>query len=281
MVDASRITGIADEGSATIAGQIDLHRMFGWNTIELRTVEGTNVCEMDDDSFNTVAEAIEEAEFRTVAFGSAIANWSRSVTDEFERDVRDLKRAAPRMHRLGTRFLRIMSYTSGGLPEEEWSRIALLRVQELTRVASGEGIVLVHENCDGWASAVPGNLVRLLEEIPDPALQIVFDPGNPVAHGQDPKIVWDFFHAARERIIHFHIKDCYRNPDGKVVHCYPGEGQCEVLPLVQETERSGYQGFYSIEPHMTVQIHKAMDGNGEQMAHTYTEYARRTIALLG
>lgn len=275
-----RLSGIADEGAATIDEQLDLHTAFGWRRIELRTVHGVNVCEMSDEAFAPVRDAIMERGFEVSAFGSAIANWSRPVNGPFSKDREDLLRAAPRMRELHTPFIRIMSYTSGGLDEQEWSKEALKRVRELTRIAKGEGVVLVHENCDGWASGSPKNLSRLLDEIPDPELQIVFDPGNPLAHGHNPEAVMDFYGSAKERIVHFHIKDCYRGSDGEVVHCYPGQGQCHVSEIVADLERSGYRGEYSIEPHMAVEIHKGMDGDTEVMAAIYRRYAEETERLL-
>ncbi|MDY7029263.1 MAG: sugar phosphate isomerase/epimerase family protein [Spirochaetota bacterium] len=280
-IEKKRFSGIADEGASSITDQLKLHHGFGWDSIELRTVNGVNVCEMNDRDFDIAARQIEEVGFRVAAFGSAIANWSRPVTGDFQLDIEDLRRSVPRMHRLDCPFIRIMSYTSGGLPEAEWAAHAIGRLKELTRIAAGEGIVLVHENCDGWASRTPANLARLLAEISDPALQIVFDPGNPLAHGHNPEAVWDFYRAAKERIVHFHIKDCYHDESGEVVHCYPGEGQCEVAALAADLEASGYHGLYSIEPHMTVQIHKSMDGNSEAMAETYSLYARKAMDLLG
>ena len=282
MIESHRLTGIADEGAGTITEQIALHQSFGWKSIELRTVGGENVCEMDDTSFNALAAALEEADFTVVAFASGIANWSRSVLDDFERDLADLRRAAPRMHRLGAPFIRIMSYISGDADEAAWAKESLRRIRELVRIAAGEGVVLLLENCDGWASETPGNFARLLQEIPDSALCVVFDPGNPLAHGQEPEKVWQFYKAAKERIAHFHIKDCYRNSRGEIVHCFMGDGQCEVLPIIQDLEQSGYRGCYSIEPHITVQIHKGdVEKEGfNGMAESYREYARRAMKLL-
>jgi len=275
-----RMSGIADEGAKTIDEQLAIHRDFGWTSIELRTVNGINVCSMSDEAFAGVRDAVDAAGFRVPAFGSAIANWSRPVDGDFARDRDELLRAVPRMRALGTRYIRIMSYTRGNTSDDEWAEQAILRVKELTRIARGEGVVLVHENCDGWASQTPQNLARLLSEIDDPALQIVFDPGNPVAHGLPPETVLEFFQVARERIVHFHIKDCYRETDGTIVHCYPGDGECKVAHLIRELEDTGYTGEYSIEPHMTVQIHKTMDGNDREMQDVYREYCRRAESLV-
>lgn len=275
-----RITGIADEGARTIEDQLSLHEQLGWNSIELRSVDGLNVCEMPEKEFELVAGAIEERQMSVISFGSSIANWARAVTGDFSLDTRDLRRSASRMHRLGVKYLRVMSYTRGDADEDEWKREALRRMKELTRMAHEEGIVLLLENCDGWASLTPDNLRIFLEEIDDPALQVVFDTGNPLAHGLPPQSVWDFYHHARSRIAHVHIKDCYRDGEEKTIHCYPSEGECEVLPIVRDLETTGYTGMYSIEPHMSVQIHTGSTGNEEAMHDTYLTYAHKTMELL-
>ncbi len=279
-IGLERFSGIADEGSASISRQLEIHKQLGWSSIELRTVEGRNICEMDDRDFEQVAAAVIDTGFSVSAFGSAIANWSRPVTGDFSIDRHDLLRAVPRMKTLNTDYIRVMSYTSGGLPEREWAEEALKRLKELVRIAEGEGVVLVHENCDGWASQTPANLKRMLGEIDSKALQIVFDPGNPLNHGSEPEEVWDFYHAAKPRIVHFHIKDCYVNEEGKPEHCFPGQGQCEIRPIVEDLEASGYRGMYAIEPHMTVQIHKSMEGDAEAMEKNYIQYGTTAVKLL-
>lgn len=278
-----RMTGISDEGDPSLAGQIALHRELGWQALEIRGIDGVNICEMDDESFRDAEELLQREEMSVVAFASAIANWSRPIAGDFSRDRDDLLRAAPRMRRLGTRYIRIMSYANpaeGGVDEAEWGREALKRVRELTRIAAGEGVVLVHENCDGWASRRPENLARMLDEIPDPALQIVFDPGNPVSHGLDPDSVWEFYRACGERLAHFHIKDCYRDAEGRIVHCYPGEGECALAELISDLDQRGYAGWFSIEPHMqAVPGHETADP--EAARRIYREYMERAEQLVG
>lgn len=279
----ARMTGIADEGAPGLEEQLELHRRLGWSSVELRNVDGVNVCEMDDETFEILRRIIAESGMAVAGLGSAIANWARPITGPFERDLEDLRRAAPRARALGTRYIRIMSYPNDGLPEAEWAAEALRRLGELTRIAAGEGVVLVHENCDGWASSTPERLARLLDEIPDPALQIVFDTGNPVSHGGDADSVRRFFAAALPRIVHFHIKDCVPGSgDGHdAVHVMPGEGSCAVEEIVGKLLASGYGGLFSIEPHMAVQIHLGSSAApGVDQRGIYMEYGRKATELV-
>jgi sugar phosphate isomerase/epimerase len=279
-IDYARLTGIGDEGSPGILDQIENHRRLGWNTIELRNVDGKNVCEMNADDFDAVYGAMDTAGFTAAGFGSAIANWARPITMPFERDVEDLRRAAPRMHTLQTKCIRIMSYPNDKLPEPEWKGEVFKRLRELTRIAEGEGIILVHENCDGWGSKTPENLQELIATIDSPALRIVFDVGNPVGYGGDRNSTWSFYRAARPFIEHFHIKDCRPAEDGSIEHTMPGEGACDVEAIMRDLVESGYTGRFSIEPHIATQVHLGgAAAEGMDQRGIYLEYGNKANAI--
>jgi sugar phosphate isomerase/epimerase len=147
------ITGIADEGSPELKDQIRIHRELGWNTLELRLIGKTNICAIDDQAFDRVYAALQEERMKVICFASSIANWARPITSDFQTDVEELKRAMPRMQRLGTRFIRVMSYPNDGLSEGEWRKEAIRRMKELARMAAGGDVVMVHENCSGWGGS--------------------------------------------------------------------------------------------------------------------------------
>lgn len=278
----ARITGIADEAYEPIEDQLRVHEELGWTSIEIRNVDGENIAGMPEDAFDAVAAAVEEHGFEVVGFGSAIANWGRPITTDFDVDVEDLRRAAPRMRRLGTRFIRIMSYPNDGLPEPDWRSEVFRRLGELTRIAEGEGVVLLHENCDGWGSVSPENLETLVGEMDSPAFRVVFDPGNPIAHRQSTDELWRFYRAARPFIEHFHVKDATLDEVGEPVHTYPGEGRCELERMMRDLIESGYTGAFSIEPHMANQVHKLETASSNpDSAAIYREYGRRANELLG
>ena len=277
-------TGISDEGAASLEEQIRLHKELGWKGLEIRSVDGKNISGMPDDDFDKLCGLLEAEEMRCIGFASAIANWARPVTGDFEIDRQDLLRSAPRMHRLGSPYLRIMSYARGDADEKTWAVESINRVAELSRMAEGEGITLIHENCDGWGSAEPENLARLLDAVPSEALKVVFDMGNPRSHGHEIDTVWDFLRACEDRIAHIHIKDCYLDEKGEAIHCFPGEGECRVKETVEYmVMEKGYNGLLSIEPHMVFQFHEgpAPADTDERKARNYLEYGRHSMELLG
>lgn len=275
------LSGIADEASPVLDEQLAAHEELGWASIELRSVGKANVCEMEDGEFDAVAGRIEAQGFAVPCLASAIANWSRPITAGFARDAADLRRAAPRMRRLGTRFIRIMSWPNDGLAEGAWRSEALARLMELARIAGGEGIVLALENCSGWASASPATLRGAVEEIGSPTLRILFDTGNAVGDGGGRDDSWKFYEAARPYICHVHVKDCARGPAGEAVYGWPGEGWGMVKEILADLAATGYDDAVSIEPHISGQIHKGSTGGEARNAReVYLEYGRRTMAIL-
>ena len=271
-----RLTGIGDEGGASISEQMSNHRELGWDTIELRNVDGKNICEMDNRDFDAVCAAMVEAGFHAAGFGSSIANWARPIGTPFARDLEDLRRAIPRMRVLGTSFIRIMSYPNDGRDESLWKVEVFRRMKELVAIAEGEGIVLLHENCDGWASKTPEQLSELLSHFDSKALRVVFDTGNPIGHGGTVEETWAFYRAALPYIAHFHIKDCRRLQNGGAEHVMPGDGDCDVVAIMQDLVGTGYTGMFSIEPHIAVQLHLGGASiAGKDMGGIYREYGRR------
>lgn len=275
------ISGIADEGAPGLKRQIELQKMLGWQNIELRLIDKTNISEIDDNSFERVFALLQEEDMGVICFSSPIANWARPVTSDFSRDVDDLKRSVVRMRRLGTEYIRIMSYPNDGLEQREWRKEVFRRLKELTRIAAGENITLVHENCSGWGGRSAENLRILLEEMDSPNFQIVFDMGNPVAEGHPREESWSFYEAARPFIKHIHIKDCKLSEDGEVVYTYPAAGWSMVREIIADALAGGYKGAFSIEPHMAVQIHLGGDlAAGVDPEEVYLEYGRRANKLL-
>lgn len=277
---ALRLSGFADEGATGLREQIAIHKQFGIHSLEIRMVDGVNIGQMTDRQFEDAYRLIQEEEITICGFGAAIANWARPITTDFQIDLDELRRSIPRMRQLGTRIIRIMSYPNDGFAEAAWKQEVIRRIKTLAHIAEQEGVILGHENCDGWGSQSPKHLSALLQEVDSPALQVIFDTGNPVGHGGATEDVWAFYRAAQPRICHFHIKDCYQNEDGNIVHCYPGEGLCDVKNIIQDLLTTGYQGYFSMEPHIAAQIHlgsEPFDGmDGRQI---YEEYCRKTLAL--
>src|SRR5216117_3282794 len=112
------LTGIGDEGAHTIDGQIRATQELGWTQLEPRGVEvpgfaKANFHDIPDPAFDLAVRKLEAANVGVYCFGSTIMNWSKKVGDPFDITLAEVKRAIPRMKRLGTKYIRVMSFKPG------------------------------------------------------------------------------------------------------------------------------------------------------------------------
>jgi sugar phosphate isomerase/epimerase len=273
-------SGIADEAGKDLATQIRAHKTLGWNYIEVRNVDGTQFTDVSDEKFDQVCSQLAEAGMGVSAFASGIANWATKITDPFEQSTSTLQRAIGRMQKLNSKFIRVMSYPNDGLADDQWRDEAVRRFKELGKMAEDGGIILMVENCDGYASASAQNYGRFFEMVNSPAVKAVYDTGNPASHGESN--TWEWYQAARPHIAYIHIKAQTEAQNGeKGSHVFPDSGASKVEETLRDVFTTGYDGFISIEPHMQAVVHEGKEISNEEAAfNTYVEYGQRLMKLV-
>ena len=106
------LTGFADEASRDLKEQIRATEELGWNFIETRSIGGKSLGTLSDAEFDEVLEILSGTSVRFNCYGSGVANWSRSPRSDadFEASRKELLTAVPRMHKLGIKMIRGMSF---------------------------------------------------------------------------------------------------------------------------------------------------------------------------
>ena len=283
------LTGFADEAADDIDGQIRATRELGWHNIESRNINGRNLHDIPDAEFDEVRGKLEKAGVRVNCFGSAIANWSKKITEPPDSSLAEVKRAIPRMKALGTKLIRIMSFAvlPDRGPEDQREKERFKRVREIWKMFDGEGLVPVHENCMNYGGMGWPFMLKLLDQVP--GLKVVFDTGNPVFNPDrsQPKPwpkqdAWEFYAQVREFVAHVHVKDARWDPlRNETVYTYPGEGAGQVRRILKDLLDRGYDAGISIEPHLAVVFHDAaVTASAQAQFDTYVEYGRRLMRLL-
>jgi sugar phosphate isomerase/epimerase len=286
-------TGIGDESASTLEGQVHATRELNWRHLEMRGVEVAgfakgNLHDIPDAAFDAVVRKLEAEGLAVYCFGSTIMNWSKRLEDPFELTLAEVKRAIPRMQRLGTKLVRIMSFKPG---DEEYKipRDVFRRVKEVTSMFLDGGLQPIHENCVNYGGMSWQHALELLDKCP--GLKWVFDTANPIFNPdrskpkpwpkQDP---WEFWQNVRNHVVHIHIKDATWSPGrNDADYNWPGEGRGRVKDILQDALSRGYDAALSIEPHMVVVFHdaKSKADNETAMRENYVEYGRRLEKLLG
>ena len=289
-------TGFADEASSTIDGQIEVTKALGWKFIEARQINGINLHDVTEEVFEEVCGKLADAGIGINWFGSAVANWGWDPMDDdhFEQTKKQLERALVRMKKLNCTMLRGMSFKA------QWERPAwdpevekqvFPKVTTLVKMCQDAGVEYLHENCNNYGGQSWKHTLKLVENVP--GLKLIFDTGNPVLnfdrsegdaleHMQDSFV---FYSNVKEFIRYVHIKDavCTEKKIGfsSAKYTFAGEGNGKVREVVGDLLKNGYDGGFSMEPHMGYVFHDTGDGSAEdKRKEIYVEYGRRFEKLI-
>jgi sugar phosphate isomerase/epimerase len=285
------LCGISDEAGNELGTQVRATQELGWRHIEMRnvTVPGFakgNLHDIPDAAFEVVAGTLSDAGISVYCLASTIGNWAKRIEDPFEITLAEVARSIPRMQRLGTRLVRIMSYkVRDDADQMEAERFRRLR--EVTQRFLDAGIQPVHENCMNYGGMSWEHALRLLDNVP--GLKWVFDTANPVFNvdrskpeprpRQDP---WEFWTHVRDASVHIHVKDArWDTARNDADYLFPGDGDGAVERILADAFARGYDAGISLEPHMVAVFHDASSAaQDDALRGNFVEYGRRLGHLI-
>ncbi|MEO1858075.1 MAG: sugar phosphate isomerase/epimerase [Rubritalea sp.] len=277
-----KFSGFTDEAAQDLAGQIKATQELGWEYISARGIDGKNIHDLDGRAFEAAVAMLEESGIRIAEFGSLIGSWSKSIKSDFSVTLGEVERAIPKMQRLGTQIVRVMSYAQESWGSEQYLDERVKRLREIVARFTDAGLTVAHENCMNYGGFSSQHTLELVENVP--GLKLIFDTGNPVFQRDRSTLephpwqdAWQFYQDVKEHIVHVHVKDCL-NPvkDGvEPEYVFPGEGQGCVRQIMADLKSSNYQGFIAIEPHVATVFHAKSDSvDWSQCYQSYVDYGR-------
>ena len=239
------LSGFADEVSADLEEQCRVFNDLGIGYVEFRGAWDTNVLDLDDDQLDRAANTLAAHGLRTSSVGSPIGKIG--IYDDFEAHLRRLDRALQVAARLTAPIVRIFSFW---MPEGDDPAIhrdeVLRRMAALCDRAAGSGVILVHENEKGIYGNTPQRCLDIVESLGSPGLRLTWDAANFVQCGVRPHT--EGFAMLRPYLEYLQVKDALR-ATGEVV--VAGDGDGEVRETIRALHADGFDGFFSLEPHLS------------------------------
>ena len=238
------LSGFSDEIADDFDEQCTVAAGLGLRYLEVRSAWGTNILDLDDAQLDRLQEALTRHDLRVSSIGSPIGKIF--VDEPFPPHLERMRRAAEVARRLGAPYIRIFSFflRPGADPAAHRDEV-LERMRALTAVAEEAGVVLLHENEKEIYGDVPERCLDLVTSIGSPALRLAWDPANFVQVGVEP--FSEGYALLRPHLEYIQIKDA-RAADGEVVVAGAGDG--EVVTTVRALREDGFDGFFSLEPHL-------------------------------
>src|SRR5690242_12126222 len=238
------LSGFVDEISPDFTEQCRVAAGLGLRYVELRSAWDVNILDLTAEQLDDMRRTLEQHDLAVSSIGSPIGKIG--IDDPFPPHLERMRHAAEVARSFDAPYVRIFSfYLPAGEDPAARRDDVIDRMRALARVAEEADVVLLHENEKGIYGDVPARCLDVVRSVGSPHLRLAWDPANFVQVGVRPYT--DGYDALRPHVAYMQIKDALA-ADGTVVTAGHGDGQ--VPETVRALRHDGFDGFFSLEPHL-------------------------------
>lgn len=238
------LSAFSDEAGASLEEQIAALQRNGIRYMEIRTVNGINICNTPLETVAEYKKKLDEAGIQVVTIGSCIGK----VTLEQDYNAH----LAMFLHTLGvakilgaTRIRMFSIFMPQGEEPAVYRDLVMQRMEQMLNIAEAVGVTLYHENEKDIYGDTDARVLDLMDAFHG-RMQFIFDPANFIQCGCVPQEVYP---KLKERIACFHMKDAMAT-DGHVVPVGKGDGS--VPEILRDYALTHENTMLTVEPHLMV-----------------------------
>jgi sugar phosphate isomerase/epimerase len=238
------LSGFIDEISNDFKEQCEVAAGLGLRYVEVRSAWGTNILDLDTGQLDTVRKTLADYGLSVSSIGSPIGKIS--IDDDFPPHLERMRHAVEVAQALAAPYIRLFSFFIPECTDPDSRRDEVLtRMNALAEVSADADVILVHENEKEIYGDIPRRCLDIVSSVSAPQLQLAWDPANFVQVGVRPYT--EGYAMLRRHVSYIQIKDALL-ADGTVVVAGAGDG--EVVETVRALRADGFDGFFSLEPHL-------------------------------
>ncbi|MDR3085307.1 MAG: sugar phosphate isomerase/epimerase [Christensenellaceae bacterium] len=278
------LSGFADEIDPMLDAQIEGLRRLQIHHLEIRAADGKNIADFSPAEAKALRGRLDDAGIAVSAIGSPIGKIG--IEEPFAPHLERFKNVLEIAQLLSAPYIRLFSFfmPEGEDPELHAGEV-LRRMGAFVDAARGSCVVLLHENEKAIYGDVPSRCLTLLKAFPG-ELFATYDPSNFVQCGVSNLLA---FEALLPYVRYVHMKDSLaedqmpkRDHGAEGVsdaHRPVGLGDGELEYILHRLRDENYEGFLSIEPHLSAT--NLFGETGFERFATATKALRSLLAGLG
>ena len=266
------LTGFSDEIDQNFEKQLNVASACGVKAIEIRGVNGRGIQTYTPAEAEGLKAMLDERGMHVSSIGSPIGKIK--ITDDFAPHFEVFQNVVALCKVFNASNIRMFSFFVPEGEAEKYEDEVMARLEKLVDYAAKQGVVLLHENEKHIFGDVAPRCLRIMQRLSCDSFQAVFDFANFVQCGQN---TLEAYEMMKPYISYIHIKDAMM-ANGHVVPAGWGDGH--VKEILSRLKAKGYQGYLSLEPHLTdfTGFRSLEDGSAEEKWRMDGETAYR-IAL--
>lgn len=236
---------ITDEISQDLDRAIAVASAFGLQGLDIRSVWGTPIHELDDAQLRRLADSARAAGLEIPSVAPPFWKCEIDDSDECARHKLILERALRAADRLGARVVRGFTFWRKAGVATYRERI-VEAYREVLPLIERSGLIVGIENEPSCMLGTAAEVARLVDELGSPAIQALWDPANGTQAGE--RAYPEGFLEMRSRMVHIHLKDG-RYVKGAWQHAVVGDGEVGLVDVSRALADYGYAGWVTLETH--------------------------------
>ena len=244
MWDKIKLSGFADEIDMDLDVQMNVLKKLGMSYVEMRGVDGKGLVEHTTEEAKEIKRRLDSNGIKLSSVGSPIGKIK--IADEFAPHMELFKHTVELAHVMETPNIRMFSFF---MPEnssyEPYRNKVMDQLGQFVDYAKANEVILLHENEKDIYGDMADRCLEIMKEFYGDHFKAVFDFANFVQCKQD---TMEAYEMLKPYISYIHIKDALW-ADASVVPAGMGDGNVEKI--LGNLKESGYQGFLSLEPHLS------------------------------
>lgn len=239
-----KLSGFADEIDENLETQIKVLKKLKINHIEMRGVNGKNLIDYSVDEVKEIKKKLDEEGISLSSVGSPIGKIL--ITQDFAPHMESYKHTVEIAHVMQVPFIRMFSFfMPEGESYEQYRQKVMDQLGQFVDYAKSNGVILLHENEKDIYGDTTLRCEELMKTFYGEHFKGVFDFANFVQCKQDTIKAYE---TLKPYIAYVHIKDAiWESAD--VVPAGMGDGH--LKEILQRLKADGYEGFLSLEPHLS------------------------------
>jgi sugar phosphate isomerase/epimerase len=236
---------------------------FGLGWVELRTMWGKSLHNLSDEQLSDTEKILAKYNLQVTDLASPLfkTDWpgapkssfgskhdSFGADDTFKQQDDVLNKYMELAKRFKTDKIRCFDFWR--LEDVKPYRAAIdQKLQEAAEICGKKGIALVIENEFECNTATAPEAARTLSAVRSPHFGLNWDAGNAVMTGELDAFPAGWNLLPKHRILHCHVKNAVKGPDGKIAWSPVGKGFIDWTAQFRDLKKAGYRGSVCLETH--------------------------------
>jgi L-ribulose-5-phosphate 3-epimerase len=237
---------ITDEISQDFRTAVGLALEYSLEGVEIRSVAEKGPHELEAPDIRAMKAVLGDAGLSVCAISAPFFKCGIDEPAAEQLDI--LRRCADLAHALGATLVRGFTFWRKGDFEAELPRI-VSRFTEPCEILERESLTLALEFDENINACNARRLARVIEAVGSPRVKALWDPANDL---EDPEGEEPFpagYEIIKPHMVHVHLKDGKRMPDGSVSAVALGTGDMDYPAVFRRLMRDRYEGWVVLETH--------------------------------